>query len=142
MMSDVDEGRRTGNLPAALAGMPEDALRGAIEDALHRLSVESLTAIIESAQERRREKEDEVKEALLREFREKAAGYGLRVRLEPMDAPTDGGGGRRTRRDAGQPLPVKYRGPNGEEWSGRGVSPKWLRQLEEDGHNREEYRVA
>ena len=29
----------------------------------------------------------------------------------------------------------KYRGPNGETWSGRGSTPKWLRELQE-AHNK------
>lgn len=36
---------------------------------------------------------------------------------------------------------VKYRGPNGETWSGRGIPPKWLTVLEIDGHNRDEFLV-
>jgi len=27
------------------------------------------------------------------------------------------------------PVPVKYRGPNGETWTGRGFKPKWLEIL-------------
>ena len=39
-------------------------------------------------------------------------------------------------------LRVKYRSPDGETWSGRGHAPLWLRQLELQGHNREEYAVT
>jgi DNA-binding protein H-NS len=39
-------------------------------------------------------------------------------------------------------IPVKYRSPNGETWSGRGHTPLWLRQLELEGHKREEFRVT
>ena len=35
----------------------------------------------------------------------------------------------------------KYRSPAGDEWSGRGRVPVWLRLLEDEGHNREEFRV-
>ena len=121
--------------------MSEDDLRAYIEQTLHRLSVENLNAIIEAAQDRCREKQGEVKEALLREFQEKANRLGMQVNLVPMSAPM-GGGSRKSRRDAGQPLPVKFRGPNGETWSGRGISPKWLRELEEEGRNKEEFRVG
>jgi DNA-binding protein H-NS len=27
---------------------------------------------------------------------------------------------------SGNPAPVKFRGPNGETWSGRGLMPRWL----------------
>lgn len=31
------------------------------------------------------------------------------------------------------PVPVKYRGPNGETWTGRGFKPKWLETLMAQG---------
>ena len=37
---------------------------------------------------------------------------------------------------------AKYRGPNGEEWSGRGLTPRWLSTLIADGHTKEEFAVA
>ena len=36
---------------------------------------------------------------------------------------------------------VKFRGPNGEEWSGRGRAAKWLVVLEATGRKREEFAV-
>jgi DNA-binding protein H-NS len=38
-------------------------------------------------------------------------------------------------------IPPKYRSPNGEEWSGRGHTPKWLTALEGTGRQREEFRI-
>jgi DNA-binding protein H-NS len=49
--------------------------------------------------------------------------------------------GGRKRRTSGVTLPVKYRSPAGDTWSGRGFAPNWLKALEEEGHNREEYLV-
>jgi DNA-binding protein H-NS len=37
------------------------------------------------------------------------------------------------------PAPIKYRGPNGETWTSRGLVPKWLTSLIADGHSKEEY---
>ena len=37
---------------------------------------------------------------------------------------------------------TKYRGPNGEEWSGRGLTPRWLSALIAQGRNKEEFAVA
>jgi DNA-binding protein H-NS len=51
------------------------------------------------------------------------------------------GRGRRGRRENTTSVSIKYRGPQGETWTGRGVAPLWLRKLEEEGHDREEYRV-
>lgn len=37
---------------------------------------------------------------------------------------------------------VKYRGPNGEGWSGRGKAPNWLTSLEAQGRHRDEFLVS
>ena len=43
---------------------------------------------------------------------------------------------------AGYKVPVKYRGPNGEEWSGRGRLAGWLQKLIEQGRSKEEFKVT
>jgi DNA-binding protein H-NS len=48
----------------------------------------------------------------------------------------------RKRKNTNTPKQVKYRGQNGETWSGRGNAPLWLRQLELQGHKREEFSVT
>ncbi len=35
----------------------------------------------------------------------------------------------------------KFRGPNGELWSGRGRTPRWLTALEADGKNRSSFAI-
>jgi DNA-binding protein H-NS len=119
----------------------EEEIMVFVESALDRLSAEGLTAVIEAAQDRRRERQEKVKEDLLAEFRERAASLGMRVSLEPMDAPMSGRG-RRTRKEGSTPVAPKYRGPNGETWSGRGMPPKWLTALEATGRRREEFLIA
>lgn len=37
---------------------------------------------------------------------------------------------------------VKYRGPNGETWTGRGREPRWLSALIEAGRSKEEFLIA
>jgi DNA-binding protein H-NS len=109
-----------------------------VAEALSHLNAENLTKVMQLTEEKRREREDETREVLLREFRERAAEAG--TSLEAL-FPT-GRSGRRKRSDAGSPLPVKYRGPEpGMEWSGRGREPTWLKQLENEGRHREEFRV-
>jgi DNA-binding protein H-NS len=41
----------------------------------------------------------------------------------------------------GRKAPIKYRGPKGEAWSGRGLAPRWLTALESKGKKRENYLV-
>ena len=33
----------------------------------------------------------------------------------------------------------KFKGPNGEAWTGRGLTPKWLAALVAQGHSKEEF---
>lgn len=39
------------------------------------------------------------------------------------------------------PVEVKFRGPNGEAWSGRGFKPKWLQALLAQGATLESFAV-
>jgi DNA-binding protein H-NS len=38
--------------------------------------------------------------------------------------------------------PAKYRGINGQEWSGKGITPKWLKDLLVDGKTLEDFLVG
>ncbi|CDS55354.1 miscellaneous; not classified regulator [Polaromonas sp. CG9_12] len=37
--------------------------------------------------------------------------------------------------------PIKYRGPKGQEWTGRGTAPRWLNDLVAAGKTREDFLV-
>jgi DNA-binding protein H-NS len=50
-------------------------------------------------------------------------------------------GSRRQRSDKGMKLKPKYVGPNGETYTGRGPTPKWLRTLERKGEKRDKFLV-
>ena len=111
---------------------------------LDRMTVAELTALRDAAEAKRREKLDDAKNAVLEETRAKLAELGLTLEavLPTLASAGQGGQGRKRRRDAGQLLPVRYRGPHGETWSGRGRMPKWLQTLEAEGRNREEFRAT
>lgn len=51
--------------------------------------------------------------------------------------------GRAKKKDKGAATPVaaKFRGPNGETWSGRGLTPRWLSALVAQGRSKEEFAV-
>jgi DNA-binding protein H-NS len=49
---------------------------------------------------------------------------------------------RKRKRVARTPTSPKYRSTDGREWSGRGAPPKWIREIEETGGNREDYRIS
>ena len=40
-----------------------------------------------------------------------------------------------------KPAAAKFRGPNGETWSGRGLTPRWLSALLADGRTKEEFAI-
>lgn len=44
-------------------------------------------------------------------------------------------------KSAAAKVAAKYRGPDGETWSGRGLTPRWLAALVADGRNKEEFAV-
>ena len=45
-------------------------------------------------------------------------------------------------RKSSNPAPIKYRGPNGEAWSGRGLTPKWLVALIAQGQTKESFFIT
>jgi len=62
---------------------------------------------------------------------------GIRRRGRPP-----GSTGNRRGAKPGTRVKPKYRGPNGELWSGRGNAPRWLASLEKAGKKRESYLIA
>jgi DNA-binding protein H-NS len=106
-----------------------------IKEICDSLTPQELHTIRDLPEQTRQRKLAEAKAALLEEVRGKASELGLTLN----DVfPT-----RRPRKNmAKASVQVKYRSPDGETWSGRGHAPLWLRQLELQGHKREEYAVS
>jgi DNA-binding protein H-NS len=66
----------------------------------------------------------------------------LRAKLDKLER--FGGrkaGGRRAHPLKGGRVAPRYRGPNGETWSGRGLRPRWLSALVAEGHKPEEFAI-
>jgi DNA-binding protein H-NS len=122
-----------------LDNMPGEELVILVEAALDRMDLEDLVSVIEAAESRRNAKQEQAKETLLAEFKERAGKMG--ISLETLFPRLPEQTTRRSRKDAGRPLAVKFRGPLGETWSGRGIPPRWMSALEATGHNREEFRI-
>ena len=111
------------------------------------MGVEELTALRDAAEAKRRQLLDHAKSEVVREFRQKLKSLGLTIGAvlpSPARGKASGenGEGRKKRRDAGQPLTPRFRGPNGETWSGLGREPRWLQALTAEGRKREEFRVS
>lgn len=110
-----------------------------VEPELDRMTVPELRALIARAEATLREKQETAKADLLAKWKAEAEenGFSLQALLPTMTSvPT-----KSAKKTSGESLPAKYRGPNGETWSGRGRLPKWLHALEADGKSREEYRL-
>lgn len=45
------------------------------------------------------------------------------------------------RSKVGGSVAPKFRGPNGETWSGRGLTPRWLAALQAQGSQKEEFAI-
>ena len=53
------------------------------------------------------------------------------------------GAGRASKKAGGtSTVAAKYRGPNGETWSGRGLMPRWMATLVATGRTKEEFAIA
>lgn len=50
--------------------------------------------------------------------------------------------GRKPSANKGSKVAAKYKGPNGETWSGRGLAPKWLAALIAQGRTKEEFAIG
>ena len=120
---EIDLGKLTG---------PERV--GLVMEVLDTLSAQELRLILDNAEEQRQRKLKEAKSAAIAEMRQKFGELDLTLE-EVMELE----GNKRGRRDSGATVKAKYRSPKGDTWSGRGRAPLWLRELELNGHKREEY---
>ena len=104
-----------------------------IEEIAETLSPQDLLTLRDQIERRIQRKLEEAKSAVLDEMKGKLSALGLSLNdVIPARRP----------RKSKSTVSVKYRSPDGETWSGRGHAPLWLRQLELQGHNREEYAVT
>src|SRR5918999_2320443 len=102
-----------------------------ISEVCDTLSVPELMVIRNIISEKRQEKLEDAKTALIAEMSAKVEALGLTYE-DVMGADQ-----RRTR----SKLPPRYISPDGKTWSGRGYPPKWIRDLEEEGRDRDDYLI-
>ena len=104
-----------------------------IEEIFNTLTPQELSRVRDAAEQKRKSRLEDAKAAVLEEMQGKLNELGLTLKdVFPQQ---------KARKSKPAP-PVKYRSPDGETWSGRGHAPLWLRQLELQGHSREEYAVT
>lgn len=73
----------------------------------------------------------------LQDIKDKMAAFGITVAdIEGVKPKVKKSGSK-----SSNPAPVKYRGPNGETWSGRGLMPRWLAACVAQGQDKEQFAV-
>jgi DNA-binding protein H-NS len=108
-----------------------------MEEILDTLTPQELSIIRDEAEQKRKMKLEDAKSAVLEEMSDKLSALGLTLKdVLATRRP------RKNKSESKSALRIKYRSPDGETWSGRGHAPLWLRQLELQGHSREEYAVT
>ncbi len=101
---------------------------------LSELSESELAVMIESAQKALKNKQEGKRKDVIAKIRELAASINVSVEIADVAK----GPGRK-----GSTVPIKYRNPANpsEKWTGRGMKPRWLRELIEQGRSLEEFEV-
>jgi DNA-binding protein H-NS len=101
---------------------------------LTELSENELAAVIENAQKVLKNKQESKRKDVITQIKELAQSIGVTVEIsEPGKSSVRKGG----------TVPVKYRNPDNpaNKWTGRGMKPKWLRELLEQGRSLEEFEI-
>jgi DNA-binding protein H-NS len=132
-MAEQDTEKMTEWLDIHLETLSSEERIHLIEEVFDTLTAQELRSIRDTAEKKSQSKLKDAKAAVLEEMKGKLSALGLTLNdVIPSQRP----------RKSKTPVSVKYRSPDGETWSGRGHAPLWMRQLELQGHKREEYSVT
>jgi DNA-binding protein H-NS len=110
---------------------------------LEALGVAELRQIASAVEAAIQQKAEGERQAFIEETEKRAKALGLSIRDlfgEVPAAPKRGRG--KAKASAGEGVQPKYRGPNGELWSGRGRMPKWVQVAEAAGKSRDDFLIA
>ena len=101
---------------------------------IQELSVEELQKLLAEAQLTLEVKRQGKKKEVIAQIKELAASIGVTVEIFDSSKAAD---------KRMQLIQGKYRNPHNhlQTWTGRGLSPKWLRELIEAGHSKEEFLI-
>lgn len=98
------------------------------------LSEQELQTVIENAEKALKNKQAHKRKEVIAKIKELAASIDVIVEIhEPKK--------KFTRK--GEKIAIKYRHPDdpNKTWTGRGVAPKWMQELQSAGHQRSEFEV-
>ena len=110
-----------------------------MNEKLNELSEVELANLIDTAQKTLRDRQQGKRKEVVAQIKELAASVGYTVELTEISPEKAAGSSRK-----GSKVAVKYRNPENpkHQWTGRGMQPKWLRELIEQGRSLEEFSVA
>ena len=110
-----------------------------MNEKLNELSEFELAHLIDTAQKTLRERQQGKRKEVVAQIKELAASIGYAVELTEISPDKTAGSSRK-----GSKVAVKYRNPENpkHQWTGRGMQPKWLRELIEQGRTLHEFTVA
>jgi len=91
-------------------------------------------ALLKQAEQARKQEIAEV----VAEIKQKMAEYGITV--SDLGLPSGGKKPRKSSGSSGASV-ARYKGPNGEGWSGMGRQPQWLKDAIEQGKSKEDFAV-
>jgi DNA-binding protein H-NS len=113
---------------------------GLIFEIMDTLTAQELRSIRDEADKKRQGKLKDARVSFVLEMRQKAEQLDLTL-SEVLEFEEGNKKRPRRKQESDGVVRIKYRSPQGDGWSGRGRVPVWLRELEEQGHNRDEYLV-
>jgi DNA-binding protein H-NS len=130
-------------LDIELDNLSEEDKLNLIDEICDTLTIRHLICVQELAGIKRVKKFEGAKQQAIKELEKEKE---LEEKFKQIGLPYDEGmgvhQGRRSRRNSRSILPPRYRSPKGETWSGQGYPPQWMRDLEEAGHDRTDYRIT
>jgi DNA-binding protein H-NS len=110
-----------------------------MNETLNELSETELARLINNAQKTLRNRQLGKRKEVVNQIKELALSIGCTVELTEISPDKAVGNSRK-----GSKVPVKYRNPENPKhvWTGRGMQPKWMRELILQGRTLEEFSVA
>ena len=104
---------------------------------LSNLSSQELADVIARAQKALIEKQRSERKDVIAKIQEMASSIGVTVTIQQGTAEL------KANPRKGSKVAIKYRNPNdpSQTWTGRGVTPRWLKALVESGRNVAEFQV-
>ena len=104
---------------------------------LTNLSATELAKVIANAQKALAEKQHTERKAVIEKIHALASSIGLTISIQ------QGRGETKINSRKGLKVTIKYRNPKdaSQTWTGRGVTPRWLKTLVNAGHPLESFRV-